>query len=307
MRIKTSLILAWLVFAGVTVQAAPETSLTVAVYDFNGAGEAAAIGKKATTLITANLTTESNLVMVERSELNKALGEQSIGTSGLVSSDTAAKIGQITGAKVLVSGQVMKNDPDRLVIIANIIGTETSRLFSAQVEGPADSLMKLTTDLSQKIAQKIRDQAGNFVVETKSHEELLAHIVKSVTGTNRPSVSVNLHWPKSSVFPSATANTEMGIILQKAGFTVVDSKSDSKPDVEITGVIDMGSGPRRGGLFSAHAIIDAKAQERRTGKIIAFEHQKADGVDASKAAADKSAQVNAVDALAEKMLPALAN
>ena len=39
-----------------------------------------------TTLVTADLTTETNLVLLERAELTKALNEQAFGVSGLVSS-----------------------------------------------------------------------------------------------------------------------------------------------------------------------------------------------------------------------------
>jgi hypothetical protein len=134
----------------------------------------------------------------------------------------------------------------------------------------------------------------------------LERIVKSVKGTNRPTVSVSFHFPRGPKFPSAPANTEMGLILQKAGFVVVDSNSDRKPDVEITGVMDPGMGPRRGDLFSFRAVLEAKVQERRTGTILAFDRQSGDGVDVSKAAANRAAQARAVDGLAERVLPLLA-
>jgi hypothetical protein len=98
----------------------------------------------------------------------------------------------------------------------------------------------------------------------------------------------------------------MGIILQKAGFTVVDSNSDRKPDIEITGVIDISPGPRRGELFSFRAVVEAKVQERRTGNIIAFDRQSGDAVDVAKSGANRSAQVRAVDGVAERILPLLA-
>ena len=92
----------------------------------------------------------------------------------------------------------------------------------------------------------------------------------------------------------------------KTGFTVVDANSDRKPDVEITGVADISPGPRHAGLFSFRVVIDLKVQERRSGTIIAFDHQESGATDASKAGANRAAQVNAVDALAERILPLLA-
>src|SRR5690242_11132151 len=156
MKTNIFLALAFSILGTITAHAMP---LTVAVYDFKGDGEAAGYGNNATTLVTADLTTETNLVLVERSELNKALSEQAFGASGMVSSDAAAKVGQITGAKVLVAGQVIKTGKDHLIIVANIIGTETGRLFADEVEGTADNFTSLTSDLSRKIAQTITSQA----------------------------------------------------------------------------------------------------------------------------------------------------
>src|SRR5579871_4513036 len=91
---------------------------TAAVYDFKDADpREGRYAGKITTLVTADLTTQTNLVMLERGELNKALNEQAFGASGMVSADAASRIGQITGAKVLVSGQVIMTDQSHLVVV----------------------------------------------------------------------------------------------------------------------------------------------------------------------------------------------
>lgn len=285
----------------------PSAPLTVAVYDFRGDAETKSYGSKVTALVTANLTAETNLIMLERSELSKALNEQAFGVSGMVSSDAAARIGQITGVKVLVSGQVIMTKQDHLVIIANIIGTETARLFAAKVEGPAGNLVELTTDLSSKIGQTIVNQAANLIMGAReSSADRLDRIVKSVHGTNRPTVSVGFHHPKGPQQPSFTANTEMGLILQKAGFAVVDGNSERKPDVIITGVVDASGGPRRGGLHTEHAVIEMKVQARQTGLIIAMDRQESVAIDAAQVGAQRAAEALAVDELAERLLPLLA-
>ncbi len=309
MKVKTILTLLFLGLITLGAFAA-ETSpalLTVAVYDFADADkDIAGYGAKVSALITADLTTETNLIMVERADLKKALGEQAIGISGMVSSDQAAKIGQLTGAKVLVSGQVIESGRGRLVIVASIVGTETGRLFADKVEGATESLTDLTSELSRKIAQKIRGQASNFVNEVQSHEDRLDGILKSIVGTNRPTVSVNIHWWQGPKDPCIAANTEMGIILQKAGFVVVDDHAEHKPDVEISGLIETDDGPRRSNLCSTHAVVDIKVQERKTGKIIIFDHQTSDAVDIGQNASRKSAAAKAVDSLAERVLPMVA-
>jgi TolB-like protein len=282
--------------------------LSVAVYDFSDAEKSGGnYGAKVTALVTANLSAESDIVMVERSDLRKALGEQAVGISGMVNADTAAKIGQITGAKVLVSGQVMKMDKGRLVIVANIVGTETGRLFAEKVDGAAENLTDLTMELSRNVAKNIRDHAAGFVGnETMTHEQYLDRMVKNITGTNRPSVSVAFHFPKKHDPTSSTANSEMSLILQKAGFTVVDSHSEHKPDIEITGVVDGQPGPKKGSLFSCRVVVEGKAQERKTGKIIIIDREIGDAVDTGKMTASRNAQARATDEFAEKILPLLA-
>ncbi|HVU09533.1 MAG TPA: CsgG/HfaB family protein [Verrucomicrobiae bacterium] len=305
MKIHLHVILAGMLLTEL-IDAAPISPLTVAGYDFTGNADAKNYGESVTALVTADLTAATNLVMLERAELNKALSEQAFGVSGMVSSDAAAKIGQITGAKVLVAGQVIKVEANHLIIIANIIGTETGRLFASKVEGDPANLSELTSNLSQKIAQTISAQTTNLVaVAEESHEERLQRIIQGIKGKKRPAVSVNIVWPNRNGH-SASAEGEFGIILLKAGFTVVDANSDQKPDIEITGVDDAGMGPRRGELFSARVVIELKLQERRTGDIIAFDRQESTSTSTTRASADRSAQVNAVDALAERVLPLLA-
>jgi TolB-like protein len=310
---KTKKNLTILLFAILTMIAGAadksQPALTVAVYDFKGGADAASFGDKVTTLVTANLTTETNLVMVERAELTKALNEQAFGISGMVSSDAAARIGEITGAKVLVAGQVIKTGDNHLVIVADIIGTETGRLFADKVEGASDSLMDLTSQLSRKIAQTINDQATNLIAAAQeSSAERLDRIIKNINSTNRPSVSVDINWfdRKKRTHQSTVAEGEFGTVLLKAGFAVVDSNSDRKPDVEITGTESSSPGPRQGVLFSFSDAMDLKIQERRTGNIIAIEHQIGSASDGARATANAAAQVNAVDALAERILPLLA-
>ncbi len=301
--------LSWFALVTMLATAAetPPPALTIAVYDFKSGGNSADLGSKVTALVTADLATETNLVMVERAQLTKALSEQAFGISGMVNSDAAAKVGRITGAKVLVAGRVLKGDEgNHLTIVANIIGTETGRLYAAKVEGAPDNLGDLTANLSRKIAETISEEATNLIAPPlESNEQRIERIVKTVTGTNRPTVSVLIHTPRNKS-ALATPESEFGIILMKAGFTVVDADSDRKPDVEISGVADISPGPRHAGLVSFRAVIELKVQERRTGTILAFDRQESWATDASKAGANRSAQVNAVDALAERIVPLLA-
>ena len=308
MKAHIPLILIALLATGAIAGAVPPEVLTVAVYDFtDSAGDGRGCGGKVTTLVTAGLTLETNIVMLGRGQLSKALTEQAFGISGLVSSEAAAKIGQLTGAKVLVAGQVIKTEDSRLVIVATIVGTETGRLFTARVEGGPEELMNLTADLSRKIAQTIGAQVANLLASTgESRAERVDRIVKDIRGTKRPVVSIAIYLDSDKAHRSATAEGELGALLLRAGFTLVDVNSERKPDVEITGIESISPGPRRGGLYTFQAVLDLKAQERQTGAIIALDHQEGSATDMARGGANRAAQANAVDELAVRVLPLLA-
>src|SRR5208282_331443 len=160
MKHQYTLALAGLLLAGGIARAigqnAPTNSsspavLTVAVFDFESKDEAVRdLGPKVATLINANLSAEPNLITVERAELEKVLGEQELGLSATVSPDTAAKVGHLTGAKVLVTGRVFKADKE-LILVAKIIGTETSRVYGEVVNGkPSEDITGLSAELAEK-------------------------------------------------------------------------------------------------------------------------------------------------------------
>src|ERR1051325_8184982 len=113
---------ALLAVASLGARAAVPDVLTVAVFDFESKDEAVRdLGPKVATLVNATLSAEPQLITVERAELEKILGEHEWGLSGTVTPDSAAKVGHLTGAKVLVAGRVFKADKN-LIIVAKIIG-----------------------------------------------------------------------------------------------------------------------------------------------------------------------------------------
>jgi hypothetical protein len=168
-------------------------------------------------------------------------------------------------------------------------------------------LAALSDELSKKIAETINEQYTNLVVtEATTRNERIAQIVNNIKGTNRPSVSVDFHSPHGAPVPIPTANNEMAIILQQAGFVVVDANSDQKPDIEISGIADSDMGRKQGDLYPVKTVVEAKVQDRRTGRIIVVDRETTDAMDIGKMTAQRSSQARAVDAVAEKILPLLA-
>ena len=98
-----------------TLSAHAADVLTVAVFDFESKDEAVRdLGPKVASLINAQLSADPHVITVERAELEKALGEQELGLSGTITPASAAKVGNLTGAKVLITGRVFKADASTL-------------------------------------------------------------------------------------------------------------------------------------------------------------------------------------------------
>lgn len=307
MKIPTPLIIAALLALGAAARAAEPEILTVAVFDFESRDEGMRdLGPKVAALITANLSAQPNIITVERAELEKVLGEQELGLSGTVSTDSAAKVGHLTGAKVLVTGRVFKVDKET-TIVAKIIGTETSRVYGDSVSGAGEaSISDLSAQLAKKIAAIVTEKGDTLVAKVESRDNRIARLVKSLKDGKRPSVSIKIperHFGQAVIDPAA--ETELAFILQKAGFTIVDDKSSAKPDIEITGDAFSAFGLRKGNLISCRSRLEIKVQQRETGKILTQDSQTSVAVDIAEQTAAKAALQNAADELAERLLPKL--
>src|SRR5215212_6846494 len=100
-------------------QAAP--AKRVAVFDFVNTGSqgvstmfvqtsAPNFGKAVADLLVNRLVKNAAVVVIERSALDKILGEQDFSNSDRTSAVTAAKIGRILGVDAIILGSITKND-----------------------------------------------------------------------------------------------------------------------------------------------------------------------------------------------------
>jgi Curli production assembly/transport component CsgG len=316
MKIKTPFILTLLLAAGALTHAAGQTNstsnsspdvLTVAVFDFESKNpNVSGLGPNVATLLNARLSAEPNLILVERAELDKALGEQELGLSGTVSADSAAKVGQLTGAKILVTGRVFKTDTE-LFVVAKIIGTETSRVYGEMVQAGVDaSISDLSKSLATKIAADVMSKGDTLLAKVETHEDRIAKLKKELGDKKLPVVSVKIteqYFTQHIIDPAA--QTEMSLILQQCGFTLADDNSTNRPTIEITGEAFGELGLRKGNLQSCRARIEIKARDVATGRIIAVDRQTSVAVDIAELIAAKSALQNGAGELAERLIPKL--
>jgi hypothetical protein len=307
MKTIHTLIFTALLTAGAIAQAAEPPVFSVAVFDFESRDENVRdLGPKVATLLNATLSAEPNLIMVERAELEKVLGEQELGLSGTLSADTAAKVGNLTGAKVLVTGRVFKVDKETM-IVAKVIGTETSRVYGEIVKGTsAVSISDLSGELAKKIAATVSQKGETLIAKVETREERIAKIKKALKSDKLPSVSVKIaerHFGGPVIDPAA--ETELGLILQECGFELMDDKSPVKPDVEITGEAFSTFGLRKGNLISCRARVELKVR-KANGEVLTVDRQTSVAVDVAEQTAAKTALQNAAMEIAERVLPKLA-
>jgi hypothetical protein len=286
--------------------AAEPQMLTVAVFDFESKDEAVHdLGPKVGTLVNAALSAEPQLITVERTELEKVLGEQELGLSGTVSPDTAAKVGHLTGAKVLVTGRVFRADKE-LIIVAKIIGTETSRVYGELVKGGAATpITDLSAELAKQLAATINQKGETLVAKVESPEERLARLKRSVGSAKLPTISVKIgerHFGQPVIDPAA--QTELSVILKECGFTLVDEKSKEPADIDITGDAFSAYGLRKGNLISCRGRIEIKVQ-KRTGELVTVDRQTSVAVDVAEQTAAKDALEKAAWDIAERLVPKL--
>lgn len=281
--------------------------LTVAVLDFDSSDEAVqGLGPKVATLVSANLSAEPQIITVDRQDLKKVLGEQELGLSGTVSPDSAAKVGQLTGAKVLVTGRVFTTG-DQMILVAKTIGTETSRVYGELVSGPANvPITDLSAQLARKIADDVIAKGDTLVAPVVSRDDRIAKIKKALGSQKLPTVSVEIpeqYFGQLVIDPAA--QTELSLILQQCGFTIVDSASTNRAQIAITGEAFSEFGMQKGNLKSCRARIEIKARDIVTGNILAVDRQTSVAVDLADLVAAKTALQNGADELAERLLPKL--
>jgi TolB-like protein len=276
-------------------------------FDERGAG-AKDLGGKVVGLLFARLSAKSELFLVDREDLGKVLQEQELNLSGAVKPAEATKVGQLTGAKLLVTGSVLHVDK-RIYVIAKLIGTETGRVAGASVDGKAgDELGPLVEKLADKLAAVVNKQAGKLVAAPAKPADRVAALNRRLRNARRPAVLVKIeerHVGQATFDPAA--ETEVTHYCKGSGFPVIDPTEGlkSKAGVVIRGEGISEVGVRHGNLVSVKARLEVTAVDRQTGEILAADRQTVVTIDLTEQIAGKTALQQAAAAVAERLLPRL--
>jgi len=294
--------------ATLTAHAAPPPPqpITAAVLDFQSSGrDLEKKGADIAILLNAKLSA-SDLFLVERQEIEKILGEQELGLSGLVTPETAAKVGKLTGAKVLITGRVFNAD-EKYFVVAKIMSTETSRVYGETCTFTSVAALEgAINDLAPKILSVIEKRKDTLIAKAEDPAERLERLKKLVAGKQLPSVSVQVaekHVNHAVIDPAV--QTEMKLVLQQIGFEVLDAASGKQPAIAISGEAFSEMAGRRGNLVSCRSRVEIKVLQTAAGKLVLADRQTDVAVDLAEDVAGKAALENAAVRLLDRIVPAI--
>jgi len=186
-------VLATLFTATVCTAAAPVT-VAVLYFDNNSLVDKTAydgLSKGLCDMLITELSHMQGLRVVEREKLDRVMAEIALGQSGAVDEATAARVGNLLGAQVLVTGGYMKASGSQIRIDMRMVRVETGEVLKAEeVTGSAAKLFQLITRLTFKIAENLDvtvtgDEKKKVAAESKAGLDALLRYSEGLTALDR--------------------------------------------------------------------------------------------------------------------------
>ncbi|MCP3873623.1 MAG: hypothetical protein GY699_10775 [Desulfobacteraceae bacterium] len=278
-----------------------------AIFNFSEKGlQLKGMGETIGKLIFANLVISPNIALVDREEMAKLFDEAELNISGMVNPMQAIQVGQLTGAKIIITGTVFEVE-DQLMIVAKIIGTETSRVLGASVSGDIDSkVTTLVEKLSSKVEKIITSKADVLTIKPVKRTDRIASLKKALGSQKKPSLSIDIKERHTNqTINDRAAETEMLFFASELGFEIIDIHKDTsrKPDILIQGESFAEFATRKGNIVGVKARLEVKAIDQRTNRILAVDRQTELEVDLAELIASKKALAKAAAKISERFFP----
>jgi len=89
----------------------PKKRIAVKAFDFKAAQGSGEIGRGMSDMLADSLFNSNRFIVLEREQIKEVLEEQDFGASGRVKKETAAPIGELEGAELIIRGSVTEFEP----------------------------------------------------------------------------------------------------------------------------------------------------------------------------------------------------
>jgi len=306
----------------------------VAVLDFDTTrakdAKASQWGAEVADLLTALLSAETNLQLVERADLEGAIREHKLTLTGLVAEEDRAKLGRLVGAQFLVMGRVFTIDRD-VCIVAKVVSVETSRMTAEVVQGKlSGELAPVVRKLAGRVGAAIRKKAPVLLPRPRTEPDVIDTIREGLGKGPLPKVLVSVSESHRGLRPARevdpAAATECVFLLRLCGFDVSEEESAKRVvegwakrflrdtdaempdilagvDVVLVGQGFSEFGTRTGDLVTSLARLEVQAVDTRTGRILAIGRATTRAVDLAEGIAAKTALQKAAASIAKKLIP----
>lgn len=252
--------------------AAKAALVTVAVLDYEAASPGnPELGSQIAEIMTARLSAEDGLDLVERAKLGQVLKEHHLPLVGLADPQQAAQIGKLLGAKLLVMGKAFMMD-SKLMIVTKVVGVETGlvkgTLRSVEQSKPLSEAVAL---VSEDVAALVRRDAAKLLPADVKLDDPVAEIRKDLGDRPRPTVAVIIpEQHRTRVVIDPAVETEIKHLLVECGFRVLDTGRNDLADWA-KGMMHGQKAPWPAALADADLIVVGEAFSEfalRTGDLV---------------------------------------
>jgi curli biogenesis system outer membrane secretion channel CsgG len=296
------------------------SAITVAVNQANFGQSKDGIGEFAFEVLQVELAAKPDYELVDRKRLQDLLAEQSLGASGMTS-DQAAKVGKLVGAKYYVFGETMKAG-ERTAINCRVVQIETGvlkpiLLAVAKDEDPTATGAKLAAQVTEAIS-KLEGRAAKETAEAADAVKLNLPegSVRPVIGLRIPETSASPQ-PRSAD-PAAEKALEAFLLANDFKLTTLSRPSQGVPaaaalhlegaeheallreardkgvQVLVLGIATSDSATHIGSFTAARARVELAAVDTRTSRVLTTTSGYGTGTDLSQFVAEKKAIESAV-------------
>lgn len=292
----------------------PAGTVSLAVLDFEAMvadADNKQLGVQLSDLLSAQLSLDASLEIVDRQDLKKVLEEKKLIMSGLMQTDQAAGAAKLIGAQLLVMGKAFTLE-GRITIVARAVGSQTSLYKGVtRTAEPNASLVQTIAELGTELAALIHKESPSLLPQAGSLEPGLEGILASLGDSPRPTVAVivpETHATRGVMGSTAEAEIRRALLDCRFKVLAVDQgelggwpldalqgkelpwpRAIEHADFAVVGRSSSEFVSRSGEIVTSAGQVDVRVLDRRTGKPVVSLHRLARAADLTEANAGKTA------------------